>query len=945
MGKATGRILVIVESPGKVDKIQHILGDDYLVMASVGHIMDLDKSKFSIDVDNNFALSYTILDGKEQVVKKLKSAYSDSVDLLIATDKDREGEIIGENIAFQLKVKDPKRISFTEITKKEILDAVKHPGKINNNLVDAQKLRRVFDRMIGYKLSPLLWKSMGSGQLSAGRVQSVVVKLVVDKENDIKKFFSQDSVSYFKTNGEFKNSKNNMFKSQLYTTKKQDIVENDDENKKLANGDESDEESDTKKTKKSKKSKNADSDSEDVEDSENEAPKKPKKSAKTSKKSKSKKGNTNDEDEDDDKNEVQINKKGDVARIPSEEEANDIMKAISKSEFKIVDTVKRESIRQPSAPFTTSTLQQEAARKFGFGSKRTMTAAQHLYEGGYITYMRTDSTNLSDDALQSIGEFIVGKYGENYHRKKTYAAKKKNTQEAHEAVRPTDAKVLGVSPDSAHKISTDEIKLYTLIWKRTIASQMSPAKFDVYATEINISKLEDYYFVNQVENNTFLGFLAVYNLSNDKNEVEAEEKDGMNVASVTEEIKSIEIPKVGTILTAISVTSTQDYKKPPVRYNEASLVSKLDPKHLNIGRPSTYAAIIDKIQSAGYVKKEDIEGENKNSIVLSWDGHPKAKIIEKHNKISLGKEKNKFVPTSVGILVDDFLKKHFSEIIDYKFTAEMENNLDSVARGEIKWTKVADIFWKKFSPIVEKLSTSIVPKEMADSHARELGIHPDNGNKIIATIGKYGPMVKMIDKDNPKSIAYGPIKKPFTLDKITLADAVKIFQYPKNMGRYKGKIVGLYKGAYGFYLKVGTETVALKHTEENIDKFTLEDAVSAIEGKSAGQLWKGSDAKNIYVVKEGEFGKYINAKPVNPPKTKIKGKMLGINVKLPEGIEVSDLTPEKAAEIINNAWEKKKQGRAKKSDAKSGKKSSEKKETSEDDEKPKKVVKKTKKVK
>lgn len=905
MGKSTGLILVIVESPGKITKIQHILGDDYLVMASVGHIIDLDKSKFSIDVDNEFALTYKILEGKEQVVKKLKSAYSDCADLLIATDDDREGEMIGWSLAHELKVTKPKRISFNSITKKELLEAVKKPGKIDYNLVDAQKLRRVFDRMIGYKLSPLLWKSMGSGQLSAGRVQSVVVKLIIEKENEIINFFSQNSVSYFRTNGDFKNSKGDIFKSQLYTTKKQEIIEDDDENKKLANGDETYETDETddekpiklKKSKKSKKKQNNDSDLEEI-------------------KINNKKGGT-------------------IARIPSEKEARSVLKNITKSEFKIVDTIVREKISQPSAPFTTSTLQQEAARKFGFGSKRTMSAAQHLYEGGHITYMRTDSTNLSEEALEIIGKFIIDKYGKNYHRKKTYESKKKNTQEAHEAVRPTDPKVLGVSPDTKHKISTDEIKLYTLIWKRAVASQMVPAKFDVYSTEINASELEDYYFVNQVENNTFPGFLVVYNLANNKDEVDSNNPNDPNDPNFElTQVKTIEVPKAGTKLKAITVTSTQDYKKPPTRYNEASLVSKLDPKHLNIGRPSTYATIIDKIQSANYVKKEDVVGEEKTSLILSWSGENSSKVLEKQNKIFIGNEKNKFVPTSVGILVDDFLKKNFPEIIDYKFTADMEDDLDEIAAGKIKWTKVADKFWKKFSPLVEKLNTTIKPKEMADANMRELGIHPENGNTIIATIAKYGPVVKMVDKNNPNSVTYGPIKSPLTLKKITLADAVKILQYPKNMGRYKDKIVGLYKGAHGFYLKVGTESVSLTISEENIESFTLEDAIKAIEEKSSSQLWKGSDSKNIYVVKEGEFGKYINAKPLNPPKTKTK--TMGINAKLPDDIDLTSLTPEKAAEIINLAWEKKKQGPNKgKKDVKNNVK-----DDTSDDEKPKKVVKK-----
>lgn len=866
MTKGKGLILVIVESPGKVAKIQHILGDDYLVMASVGHIMDLDKSNFSIDVDNNFALSYKIMEGKEQIVKKIKSAYYDCLDLLIATDEDREGEMIAWSIAQQLKVKKPKRITFNSITKTELLNAVKKPTEIDYNLVDAQKLRRVLDRMIGYKISPLLWKSMGSGQLSAGRVQSVVVKLIIEKENEIKKFLTQNSVSYFRTNGEFVNGKNNVFKAQLYTTKKQEKYD-DDENIKLSNDEESDEEENIKKSKKSKKSKK----------------------------------NIEEEDV-----EQHMNKKGEIAKIPSEEETMKIMKEISKSVFEIVDTQKREKISQPSAPFTTSTLQQEASRKFGFGSKRTMQAAQHLYEAGHITYMRTDSTNLSEEALKLVEEFIIDKYGKPYHREKIYSSKKQNTQEAHEAVRPTDPKILGVSANSKYKIGSDEIKLYTLIWKRTIASQMSPAKFDVYSTEISISKLNEYYFVNQIENNTFAGFLIVYNLANDKNEVDENE----DTNKIEDQTENIDIPKNGTKLTAKKIISLQDYKKPPTRYNEASLINKLDPKNLNIGRPGTYAPTIDKIQSAGYVRKEDIEGEEKTLKILSWNGNKKSEIDEKESKIFLGKEKNKFVPTDVGMLVNNFLEKYFDKIIDYQFTADMEKELDSIAIGKKSWTDIAGKFWNEFLPLVEGLDKKIKPKEMADSNARELGVHPENGNKLIATIAKYGPIIKMIDKENPNSVSYGPIKKPLTLEKITLADAVKIMKYPKNIGKYKNKIVKLHKGPYGYYVKVGDEKFGLKNTDDDIDDLEMEDVIKAIEGKSLGQLWKGTDNKNNYVVKDGEFGKYINVKPIVMPKTS-KNKY-GTNVKLPENTDLETLTTEKVIEIINNHFERKKQSTLKK---------------------------------
>ena len=920
VSKPSGLILVIVESPNKITKIEHILGDGYKVMASVGHIIDLDKSKMSIDFENNFKPTYTVMEGKYDVIQKLKKAYYDCSDLLIATDEDREGEMIAWSVAKELGIKgEPKRIVFNEITKKGLTDAVKKPGNINYHMVDAQKLRRILDRIIGYKLSPLLWKSMGGGKLSAGRVQSVVVKLIIEKENDIKNFFSEGSASFFKTSGEFTDKNKNVLKSQLYTTKKQEKLEDDPDKKNADKEDNSDNESDDES-----KGESSD-DSSDEEDKKKVTKKVATKVVK----------------------QTLTKAKGEVARIPKEKDAKEVMKLIMKSKFEVNDVAERESIRQPPAPFTTSTLQQEASRKFGFGSKRTMMAAQHLYEGGHITYMRTDSVNLSEEALKLIGDFVLTKYGKDYHRKMNYTSKAKNTQEAHEAVRPTDPKVMGVSADPTHKISVDEIKLYTLIWKRSVASQMTPAKFKVVNIFIDISELDDYYFVTQVENNIFLGYLAVYNLANDKNEVE-EDADEENKAS------TIDIPKKGTVLTPTNVTTTEDYKRPPVRYNEASLVSKLDPKNLNIGRPSTYAAIIDKIQSAGYVNKEDVDGEERDSVVMSWDGKPKSALKTDNKKLILGKEKNKFVPTAMGILVVNFLVKHFPDIMDYKFTAGMEENLDEVAEGKLVWTKVLEKFWKDFQPLVEKLDKTIKVKEIVNEHDRELGKHPKSGGRIMATIGVHGPYVKMFDKDG-NSFVSAPIKKPLTLAKVTLDDAVELFRFPINLGRLKGKIVSLNRGEYGHYLVVGSTKVSLKLEDKDVDSYKLEDAIKAIETKSEGEFWKGSDSKNIYIVKEHvEHGKYILIKSLTAKKN-MKPRFVG----LPKDVEPSTLTIEKVQEIVANDGANKRKRKedglakkgAKKDDGKKADKVDNKKESSKkksndadsDDEvdaKPKKVAKK-----
>ena len=862
--KTTGKyILVIVESPGKISKIQKILGDDYLVMASYGHIIDLDKKNLSIDIDNGYEPNYKISDGKNDVIKKLKNAYYDCTKLLIASDEDREGEMIGWSIAYKLNVKNPQRIIFNSITQDALLAAVSNPGQIDYNMVDAQKVRRIFDRMIGYKISPLLWKVMGGGQYSAGRVQSVVVKRIIEQENKIVNFLLHDTSSYFKTVGIFSDSKNEL-KAQLCSAKS-----------------------------KTKKSKNKDDDI--------------------------------NEDNDEDNIDEILSGNLTLTKITSFDEMKNIMDQLKESSFSVSDISERESIRQPSAPFTTSTLQQEASRKFGFGSKRTMMAAQHLYEGGHITYMRTDSTNLSDEALTLIGNHVKQTYGDSYHRTKKYEAKKKNTQEAHEAVRPTNPSTAGVSANTKHKISSDEIRLYSLIWKRAVASQMTPAKFKIITIEISISKLNNYKFTSQLESNIFPGFLVVYNLSNDKNEDDNEKNNDEN--DNDNSIEKIIIPKIGTNLIANNITSTQEYKKPPVRFNEASLVNELDPKNLNIGRPSTYSTIIDKIQSAGYVKKEDISGEEKPSSVLSWNGSKSSKIKSVDKVVVIGKEKNKFVPTSVGVLVNDFLTEYFPDIMEYKFTADMEDDLDEIALGKLQWVNVVDKFWKKFSPLVDELSNSIKPKEIMDKNARELGFHPDTGYKIIATIAKYGPLVKMVDCDKGSIVSSGPVKPPLKINKITLDEALKILEFPKTLGKYKNRNVVLTKGQYGYYLKYFSESIGLQITDDEANSFTIEDASAAITKKEDGEIWKGNDASAIYTVKNGPYGKYIQMKP-----TTSKSKKTA-NFKLLDDVDTSTLTIEKIHEIIKSSFENKK---SRSTTTKSTTKSTTKKS---DDEKPKKVKK------
>lgn len=839
------KTLVIVESPGKITKIQHILGNSYLVMASVGHIIDLDKKSLSIDLEKNYEPIYTILHDKHDVVRKLIKAYKNTSDVLLATDEDREGEMIAWSLAKELKIKDAKRIVFNSITEKELKTAVKNPRPIDNNLVDAQKLRRVLDRIIGYRLSPLLWKSLNQMNLSAGRVQSVVVKLIIEKENEIKEFFQNDLNSYFKVSGEFTYKKSKL-EAILYEKKKKTKKDID-------------EDSDKKKKKKTKKDVDKDNNPEEYTG-------------------------------------------GKIASIIEYENISSVMKSISKSTFKITDIFDKEHFRNPSAPFTTSTLQQEASSKLGFTSKRTMISAQHLYEAGYITYMRTDSISLSEEAMKKIEKYVKETYGNNYYRRVQYKSKSKNTQEAHEAIRPSDPNVKTVEINSSQKIGNDEIKLYNLIWKRSIASQMAPAKINITSIIVDISKLKDYYFVSQIKNILFKGFLIVYDFVN----IEKDDRDNDDDLDLTtDNIK----PKIGSELEANTVKAKQTYQHPPSRYNEASLVNKLDPNNLNIGRPSTYASIIEKIQKANYIVKKDNLGIDKEMMIIEWDGNKK--IEETTDKITLGKDTNRFTPTTLGIIVTDFLIKYFNEIMDYKFTAHMEELLDEVAEGKIKWVKVLDKFYKTFQPLVDNLTTKL--KDNPDqklSKEKVLGKHPTSGYEITALITRYGEAVKMTDPSNPKKYIYAPIKLPLTLDTIKLDEAVKLFEYPKNLGKYGKKDVLLQKGKFGFYLKVGTDKITLDLDEETVNKYTLEDAIKVLNEKKSNELWSGSDSKFKYIILEGPYGKYINAKP----KTKT-GKSR--NYKLPEKIgdkeiktneDIKKLTLDDILKIISEAYNKPRKG-------------------------------------
>jgi DNA topoisomerase I len=801
-------ILVIVESPGKIKKIQSYLGKNYFVTASVGHIIDLNPKSISVDIENKFKPNYTNISRQTKTITELKRLHKKYNNVLLAMDEDREGEMIAWSIAYVLKLKNPKRIVFNSITKEEILNAVKNPKSIDYDMVDAQKARRILDRIVGYKLSPLLWRNI-QAQLSAGRVQSVVVRLIIDKENSIKDFISKGDVSFFKFTGLFyKDNKKKIFKTNLFDYEKKD------------------------------------------------------------------------------KNGII---KGKISKIPEEKKARQFLESCIKSKF-IVDNVhNKTSFRNPSPPYTTSTLQQDANRKLGFTSKRTMMAAQHLYEAGHITYMRTDSVNLSKEALDGIKKYLINKYGKKYYEQRNYSSKKKNTQEAHEAVRPTHFEVLTLNSDK--KIGGDEQRLYSLIWRRTVASQMTKAEFKLTVVQITINKNKKYFFSNTIENLVFDGFLKVFNYKN-----EDENEDESN--------KNISIPKPGDELKVDKICGKQDYQKPPHRYNEASLIDQLDPKNLNIGRPSTYTTIISKIQERGYVMKNDVEGISKDSLLFIYDGY-KNKITSEKKEILLGQEKNKMIPTHIGIIVNDFLVNNFPQIMDYKFTAKMEQKFDDIANKKAVWHKVLDKFYQKFSPPIEKLMKT--KAKVTDKYTKKLGVDPKTGFEIIATIAKYGPIVKLLDGKTKNKMA--PIKKPLTLDNIKLKDALELFQYPKEIGVFKKMKVSLNRGKYGLYLSIGNDKYSIKSDvlEKDVD---IELVKKIVEEKNKNLLAEFMSDKKIYRILKGPFGDYIAV----TEKKKTMSKKKKLNVKLPKDVDIKKLTLEKVEEIINNNF----QNKYKKKDKKGG---------------------------
>lgn len=720
--------LVIVESPAKARTIEKFLGKDYQVETSFGHIADLPSKEIGIDVEKGFTPKYVISSDKKAVVKKLKDLSKKVETVWLASDEDREGEAIAWHLAEQLDLKkeNTKRIVFHEITKKAILKAVENPRDINYDLVKAQQARRILDRLVGYELSPVLWRKVKGG-LSAGRVQSVAVRLIVEREREIESF---KAVASYRIDAEFTNSVGKQFKAKL------------------------------------------------------------------------------------------------TQKFKTKKEAEAFLDSCVNAEFKVADLQKKPAKKTPAPPFTTSTLQQEASRKLGFPVAKTMRVAQRLYEAGLITYMRTDSVNLSDDAKSATAAEIIGNYGEEYSKPRNFSTKSKGAQEAHEAIRPTDVSNKEISVDF------DQNRLYNLIWKRTIASQMSDAQLERTTVKISNNKNEKHLVANG-EVVKFEGFLKVYFEGTD---YEEDEKTGMLPAM-----------KINEILSNNYITATQRYTKPPYRYTEAALVKKLE--ELGIGRPSTYAATISTIQRREYIVKGTVEGNKREyaQLVLKQN-----KITEKTLTEKVGSDKGKLVPTDIGNIVNDFLVDNFSTILDYGFTAKVEESFDNIAEGKEDWKAMIGSFYKDFHPSVEEVAENAgrVTGE------RLLGVDPESGKNVYARLGRFGAMVQIGEATDDEKPKFASLQGEQTLSSITFEEALNLFKLPKTLGTYEENEVVVSNGRFGPYVRFNNKFISLDKGEDPMS-VDIDRAIELIENKRKADAPIG-EYENMPIQKGvGRFGPFI----------------------------------------------------------------------------------------
>lgn len=760
--------LVIVESPAKAKTIEKFLGKDYVVKSSFGHIRDLSKKGLGIDIDAHFAPDYEILPDKRKVVDEL-SKLSKSVDTVwLASDEDREGEAIAWHLAevLDLPVDKTKRIVFHEITKPAILHAIETPRTIDMNLVNAQQARRVLDRIVGFELSPVLWKKV-KPSLSAGRVQSVAVRLIVEREREIIAFHSTPYyrvvAQFYRTDGQTKT----LFKAELGT------------------------------------------------------------------------------------------------RFDTKEQAEEFLCKSVGAAYTVTKVEEKPAKRYPAAPFTTSTLQQEAGRKLGMSVAQTMSVAQHLYEQGLITYMRTDSVNLSQQAIAQCKTEITSLFGEKYSAAHNYKTKTKGAQEAHEAIRPSYIDRMHIEGTPAEK------RLYELIWKRTVASQMVPAEIDRTTIAIGVDGTQWQYGATG-EVIRFDGFLRLYSESTDDE---------------TSESSEAALPKLveGEKVTATQVTATERFTAPPARYNEASLVKKLE--ELGIGRPSTYAPTITTIINRGYVVKQNREEQRRAYTQLTLGAQ--GRITEKNLTESFGKEKNRLSPTDIGMVVNDYLESQFSQIMDYNFTANVEKEFDRIADGKITWSQMIKDFYGPFHKMVDK---AIGTQNDKSAQVRILGTDPATGHTVKARIGRYGPMVEIEGAEGEKS-RFASLKKGQLIASITLDEALELFALPRNLGKYEGEdlIVGI--GRYGAYVRYGKSFVSLAKGD---DPYTIgyDRAVELIEQHKAAAAAAAVPLKTFtedadMLIKNGPYGAYIAYK--------------GKNYRMPHGRKPEDMTYEECLEAVKNS--------------------------------------------
>ena len=767
--------LVIVESPAKAKTIEGYLGKDFTVTSSYGHVRDLPKDDKAVDIEHGFKPTYVVPKEKAEVIRNLKKLVKDAELVYLASDDDREGEAISWHLKEALKLDDAKsrRIVFREITKNAILNAIQNPRGIDLDLVNAQQARRVLDRLVGFEISPILWKKIKAG-LSAGRVQSVAVRLIVDREREIDKFETND---FYRIQAEFKLEGNKVLKADL------------------------------------------------------------------------------------------------SKRFDTREEANQFLEECLESDFSIKDLEKKPGKKSPAPPFTTSTLQQEASRKLGFSVSQTMTLAQRLYESGKISYMRTDSVNLSNEAITGAKSEIAKEFGDDYVHERHFKSKTKGAQEAHEAIRPTNFAIHSTGE------SYNESRLYELIWKRAIASQMAEARIEKTTATIDVSKSQ-YDLTATGEVIKFEGFLKVYIESSDDEE-NGEEAKGM-LPPLT----------VGQALDLDYIVARQGFTRPPARYTEASLVKKLE--EMGIGRPSTYAPTITTIQKRNYVVKESREGKERNyeELILK-DG----KISSHNNTEVTGTEKNKLFPTNMAMVVNDFLNEHFTNIVDYQFTAKVEKEFDEIAGGKVDWDKMINNFYHHFHSDVE--STEKIDRADVNT-SRELGTDPKTGKKVQARMGRFGPIVQIGEQDDEEKPKYASLRKGQFIENITLEEALELFKLPRNVGEFEDKPMEANVGRFGPYIRHDGKFYSIPKTDDPMS-ISEERAIEIIEEKrkaDAQRIIKTFDENPDVQVLNGRWGPYIKF-----------GKK---NVKIPKDKKAEELTLQDCIELAEKAPEKKGRGRKKK---------------------------------